>query len=277
MSMSGEASDAVLKLVLEGSEYSLKIVGTGAKELALLLLAVAKNAKENSAGAVSTLKNIAKDGRIASVVLSTDDFERFTQSAKSYGIRYCGMRAGGSDLMRVAFRADDAPRVKMLCEDARIGALEQEQSMPPEIMEAIERAVSAPKNDQRPEPSAEHPADGNPDYSAEVEVHFENSPQANPTMAQMDVGPSEPSSETKSGIERLTTEGKPKTDQPIVKAAENQRTAPALQPGRKSVRQELIKIHESRKGKAATAPVPELAKTAAALTKKAVKPEMEGR
>lgn len=259
MSMPGEASDAVLKVILDGTEVTLKLLGSGAKELALMLLAAVKNEKENAPGAVTFMKDVSKDGSVTSVVLNGDDFAKFADQAKSYGIRFCGMKGNQSDLVRVAFRSGDAPRVKMLCEDAGIGTMERESILSDEALASAEQSVA-----QGTGPAPDAPMQAGPEtpvfsFGGELEPR---SPE-NPTPAQTVAGsPSEPSLNNKPNSAVPHSEGKPKSDKAVEKVAEKMRSTERPD-GRKSVRKQLSDIRAAQASKGVAKVAPEATKLTA--------------
>ena len=98
MNTSGEAADQVVRMSLEVGEAALKISGTGAKHLAVMLYAVLKE-KKKTKGRVR-LETLVKSGRPLTVFsVKESDLKQFVQEAKRYGVLYCAVRnpKGSSD------------------------------------------------------------------------------------------------------------------------------------------------------------------------------------
>ena len=98
MNTSGEAADQVVRMSLEVGEAALKISGTGAKHLAVMLYTVLKE-KKKTKGRVR-LETLVKSGRPLTVFsVKESDLKQFVQEAKRYGVLYCAVRnpRGSSD------------------------------------------------------------------------------------------------------------------------------------------------------------------------------------
>lgn len=116
MNTSGEAADQVVRMSLEVGEAALKISGTGAKHLAVMLYAVLKE-KKKTKGRVR-LETLVKSGRPLTVFsVKENDLKQFVQEAKRYGVLYCAVRnpRGSSDgLIDVIVKEEDAPRINRI-------------------------------------------------------------------------------------------------------------------------------------------------------------------
>ena len=115
MNTSGEAADQVVRMSLEVGEAALKISGTGAKHLAVMLYAVLKERKDKGRVRLETL---VKSGRPLTVFsVKESDLKQFVQEAKRYGVLYCAVRnpRGSSDgLVDVIVKEEDAPRINRI-------------------------------------------------------------------------------------------------------------------------------------------------------------------
>lgn len=116
MNTSGEAADQVVRMSLEVGEAALKISGTGAKHLAVMLYAVLKEKKKTKGRA--RLETLVKSGRPLTVFsVKESDLKQFVQEAKRYGVLYCAVRnpKGSSDgLVDVIVKEEDAPRINRI-------------------------------------------------------------------------------------------------------------------------------------------------------------------
>ena len=116
MNTSGEAADQVVRMSLEVGEAALKISGTGAKHLAVMLYTVLKE-KKKTKGRVR-LETLVKSGRPLTVFsVKESDLKQFVQEAKRYGVLYCAVRnpKGSSDgLVDVIVKEEDAPRINRI-------------------------------------------------------------------------------------------------------------------------------------------------------------------
>ena len=101
---------------LEVGEAALKISGTGAKHLAVMLYAVLKEKKKTKGRA--RLETLVRSGRPLTVFsVKESDLKQFVQEAKRYGVLYCAVRnpKGSSDgLIDVIVKEEDAPRINRI-------------------------------------------------------------------------------------------------------------------------------------------------------------------
>ena len=91
MNYSGDAAEQVVRFSLEGMEVAMKITGTAAKEMAILL-AAALRAEQKTAGK-ARLSSMLKSGKELTVFsLPQKDIKKFVQEARKYGVLYCTIR-----------------------------------------------------------------------------------------------------------------------------------------------------------------------------------------
>ena len=84
MNQSSDAAEQIIRMSLEGFEVSAKIVGSGAKELAVLIYTVMKN-KEQTSGKAK-LSNMLKSGKPLTVFsISKDNLKKFGSCTKVVG------------------------------------------------------------------------------------------------------------------------------------------------------------------------------------------------
>ena len=85
--VSGEAADLVVKEGLQIAETAARLAGTGAVNVAALLMAIAR--EEHKVSGKTTARRLAKDNAPAVVIpLKKDDMKRFGELAKQYGVLY---------------------------------------------------------------------------------------------------------------------------------------------------------------------------------------------
>lgn len=117
MNQSSDAAEQIIRMSLEGFEVSAKIVGSGAKELAVLIYTVMKN-KEQTSGKAK-LSNMLKSGKPLTVFsISKDNLKKFQEEAKRYGILYCALidkKSKSPDgLVDIIVRKEDAGRINRI-------------------------------------------------------------------------------------------------------------------------------------------------------------------
>ena len=130
MNTSGEAADQVVRMSLEVGEAALKISGTGAKHLAVMLYAVLKEKKKTKGRA--RLETLVKSGRPLTVFsVKESDLKQFVQEAKRYGVLYCAVRnpKGSSDgLVDVIVKEEDAPRINRIVDRFQFASVTEARS-----------------------------------------------------------------------------------------------------------------------------------------------------
>ncbi len=117
MSYSGDAAEQVARMSLETGEVAIKLAGAGAKQLAVLLYAILKDARKSKGK--TRLVNMLRSGKELKVFAVKDtDLRRFCAEAKKYGVLYCVLKDkdatdGITDIM---VRAEDASRINRIFE-----------------------------------------------------------------------------------------------------------------------------------------------------------------
>ena len=134
---------------LEVGEVALKISGTGAKHLAVMLYAVLKE-KKKTKGRVR-LETLVKSGRPLTVFsVKESDLKQFVQEAKRYGVLYCAVRnpRGSSDgLVDVIVKEEDAPRINRIVDRFQFASVTEAAKIKTEIERT--RAEKAKLENQR--------------------------------------------------------------------------------------------------------------------------------
>lgn len=241
MNSGADAADQIVNMSLKGIEVMAKISGVGAKNLATYLYAVLKGQKKTK-GKIR-LEGLLRSGKELKVfAVRNEDLKKFCQEAKRYGVLYCALRDkndtdGMCDIM---VRAEDASKINRIVERFKLATVDTAS-----IKNEIEKSRAAKQKENTPhkegpdekappekgtpaEKSADdflHELMAKPDRPEPVKEQPDN---PNPTMATAEKPlPSEPTSE-RSG-----------------KAAEG-----AIEPPRKSVREELREIKAAQKEQA---------------------------
>ena len=274
MNTSGEAADQVVRMSLEVGEAALKISGTGAKQLAVLLYAVLKEQKKTKGRA--RLETLVRSGKPLTVFsVKESDLKKFVQEAKRYGILYCAVRdpKGSSDgMVDIMVKEEDAPRINRIVERFKFASVTEAAQIKTEIQKSREEKgksalaeksqeekSSAEKSQSKPQPEKEpagkspagqksgqsEPEIARPEKSKEDKLMDElmgepvkkEGKQQNPSLAKTEKShPSEPIS----GKQSRTAGG---TSKPYVTTV----------PEKPSVRKELNEIKAARKKEAESA------------------------
>ena len=120
LNTTGDAAEQTFRIVIEETEFVIRIAGSLLKETIAMMYAISKDNKQKSVGKTNLsnmLKN-CKDIRIFTV--QKKDLDKFVEEAKNYGIYYCTLidKADKSEnaIVDIMVRGDDAPRVNRIVE-----------------------------------------------------------------------------------------------------------------------------------------------------------------
>ena len=243
MNTGGEAAEQIVRMSLEGFEVAAKITGAGAKNIAILLYSILK--EEQKTKGKARLTNMLRSGKELKVfTVKSSDLKKFTQEAKKYGVLYCVLADRGNKdpnaEVDVIARAEDASKINRIVErfnlasvDAASIVTEAEKSKGEKGKPKDAKTAKDTKDvkDGQPEPDIGVQGKAEKDRLMDALMgkpvqKEENAP--NPSLAKTEKSPlSEPTSEQQR------------------KSAEGATMTKAQKP---SVREELRKIKESRKG-----------------------------
>ena len=232
MNTSGDAAEQIVRMSLEGFEVAAKITGAGAKNIAVLLYAILKEEKKTKGKA--RLTNMLRSGKELKVfTVKQSDLKKFTQEAKKYGVLYCVLtdrqNKDPNAEVDVIARAEDASKINRIKERFDLAAVDTAS-----IVNEAEKSKETKTAPAEPEVTTPEKAEKDKlldELMGKPIQKEENAP--NPSVAKTEKSPlSEPTSE------------QPK------KSAEGATMTKNEKP---SVREELRKIKESRKGQEADA------------------------
>ena len=117
MSQGSDAADQMVKETIAVTEMAVKLAGSGAKNLIVLLTLYAK--ENHQLKGETNLKKLIKEGKELRVFyLDNDDLAEFKNYAKEYGILYKALRHKGdeSPITDILVKAEDTPRVNRILE-----------------------------------------------------------------------------------------------------------------------------------------------------------------
>ena len=117
MSQSSEAAEQIVRMSLEGVQVAAKVSGEGATKIAALLYTLIKN-NEQTSGKTS-LKKMLKSGKELKVFsIRKEDFKKFTDEAKRYGVLYCALinkhEKSNDGIIDVMVRAEDSQKIQRI-------------------------------------------------------------------------------------------------------------------------------------------------------------------
>ena len=176
---SSEAAEQVMRISLEGTEVALKLVGSGAKQLTILLYA-ALNGQKRSRGK-TRLVSLLKSGKELKVfALKDSDMDLFRREAKKYGILFTMLKDNtvNDGITDIMVKAEDASRVNYIFERFKLATVDM-GSVLQEVDKALEeKAISEGEkkiltNDEKTDA-----------YVDKILAWSEEAGKANPTRAQ---------------------------------------------------------------------------------------------
>jgi hypothetical protein len=240
-------------MVMLGGEYSLRMTGAGAKELAAALLAVAKD--QHKTKGKTRLQSMLKSGKELKVFnIDMRDLATFATEAKRYGVLYTVIKGAGAkdgDKIDVMVKAEDASKINRIVEKLDYGKVdvadvvsEIEQSREAAQSQEADRGVKGKDKD-----------DLLVDELLEKPVDKQAASSENPTAAKMaSPAPSEPISEKSGRSEAdITDKGEDgeKDGQPgnAEKAQHRKSDEGKAERSRPSVKAEIEDIKAERKAK----------------------------
>lgn len=153
MSYSGDAAEQVVRMSLETGEVAVRLAGTGAKQLAILLYAILREQKKTKGK--TRLTNMLRSGKELKVFAVKDtDLQLFCREAKKYGVLYCVLkdRDATDGITDIMVRAEDASKINRIFERFDLATVDMA-----EIRSEIERSRAEQTADGPEPPAAAEP------------------------------------------------------------------------------------------------------------------------
>lgn len=150
MEVSGEAADLVMKEGVQISEEAIKLLARGAKNLAALLYALAKDQKKLY-GMVGMNRLLSEQRPIEVLPLRTEDFDEFKRRAKKVGLLFSTIldKKGDAPYLEILTNIDHLSQANYI--------LEQMGYQPKQPEDAQPKKVQTPA---QPEPSLQKQRSG---------------------------------------------------------------------------------------------------------------------
>lgn len=118
MNTSGDAAESIVRMSLQGLEVAVKLSGSGAKNVAAIMIAMLKDQKQTKGK--TRLTNMLKSGKELKVfTVKEEDLRKFTEEAKRYGVLFCALKGKGKSLdgiVDIMVRAEDASKINRIVE-----------------------------------------------------------------------------------------------------------------------------------------------------------------
>ena len=230
MSYQGDAAEQVVRLSLETGEIAVRLAGSGAKQVAVLLYAILKDQQKTKGK--TRLSSLLRSGKELKVFAVKDgDLKKFCQEAKKYGVLYCVLkdRDATDGITDIMVRAEDAGKINRIFERFQLATVDMAQ-----LRQEIERSVEKNQEDT-------------PEEAARKEQETVSllddllSPATPKEAAEQEVPPPENPSKARIG------EGSPSGPISMPKEAGEWDVSDPSERSRPSVRQALKEIREEQK------------------------------
>ena len=116
MNTSGDAAESIVRMSLQGFEVAVKLTGSGAKNIAAIMIAMLKDQKQTKGK--TRLTNMLKSGKELKVfTVKEEDLRKFTEEAKRYGVLFCALKSKGKSvdgMVDIMVRAEDASKINRI-------------------------------------------------------------------------------------------------------------------------------------------------------------------
>ena len=125
MSISSDSAEQMTRMMLEGTEVTLKITGEGAKELLAIIYAILKDNTKTKGK--TTLTNLLKSGKELKVfTVKKDELATFIREAKRYGILYSAIVNKEKDdgIVDIMVRTEDASKINRIVERFKLSSVD---------------------------------------------------------------------------------------------------------------------------------------------------------
>ena len=120
MNASGDAAEQTFRLVIDETEFVLRITGSLVKETLTMLYGISKDKEQTNIGKTNLAKMLrnCKDTKLFAI--QRKDLDKFVAEAKNYGIYYCTLidkkDKSADSIVDIMVRGDDASRVNRIVE-----------------------------------------------------------------------------------------------------------------------------------------------------------------
>ena len=152
MNLGSDPADQVVRYMLEGTEFALRLSGTAAKNFAIFAAAVLRDQKKTRGK--TNLTRLLREGKpLKFFSVSADRMREFAQEAKRHGLLFVPMRdRTNPGSIEIAIWAEDAAKVERIIDRMQLDVVETGEA---EIMSDVTPEQSAQGQEQI---GPDHPA-----------------------------------------------------------------------------------------------------------------------
>jgi len=217
MNTSGDAAESIVRMSLQGLDVAVRLTGSGAKNIAALLVAILKN-KQQTKGK-TRLTNMLKSGKELKVfTVKEDDLKKFTEEAKRYGVLFCALKGKGRSkdgMVDIMVRAEDASKINRIVDRFNLATVDTA---------SIKSEIQKSKDSKDKGVVIKSVEERLVDDILSKPISKEENEVSNPQQAKMEKSPlSEPTSNNKSKSDKGTKSEKPSVREEIKSIKEEQK------------------------------------------------------
>lgn len=149
---SSDSAEEIVKISLDGMEVALRIAGSGAKNIAVMIYTIMKdNQHQQTRGKVRLTNMLKSKDPLKIFTIKAEDLKKFSQEAKRYGVLYCVLADKKNEkidgMVDIMVRETDASKVNRIAERfefARVdtATIKRELEKEREERNAVEQAKS---------------------------------------------------------------------------------------------------------------------------------------
>lgn len=221
MNTAGDAAEQIVKMSLNGVEVAAKITGAGAKELAMMIYAILKDQKKTKGK--TRLTNMLRSEKPLKVFAVKDsELQLFCKEAKKYGVLYCVLKDkdAGDGLTDIMVRAEDASKINRIFERFKLATVDVGE-VRSEIERQRQEQAQTKKDGEIPTPERTQTEERTDAFLDQLMAKPPNAPEQqneNPTDGRVAKSrQSEPTSATREGVTRGTTDPRPSVREELKK------------------------------------------------------------
>jgi hypothetical protein len=223
MNSSGDAAESIVRMSLQGMEVAVRLSGSGAKNIAALLVAILKDQKQTKGK--TRLVNMLKSGKELKVfTVKEEDLKKFTQEAKRYGVLFCALKNKGKSvdgMVDIMVRAEDASKINRIVERFKLATVDTA---------SIKNEILKGKEDLSKGVEVKSVEEKLVDDILSKPISKEENEISNPNLAKMEKSPlSEPTSKNKNKSDQGTKIEKPSVREEIKNIKEEQKAKSNLE------------------------------------------------
>ena len=221
MNTAGDAAEQIVKMSLNGVEVAAKITGAGAKELAMMIYAILKDQKKTKGK--TRLTNMLRSEKPLKVFAVKDsELQLFCKEAKKYGVLYCVLKDKDANdgLTDIMVRAEDASKINRIFDRFKLATVDVGE-VKSEIERQRQEQAQAKKDGTIPAPERTPTEERTDAFLDQLMAKPPNAPEQqteNPTDGRVAKSrQSEPTSATREGVTRGTTDTRPSVREELKK------------------------------------------------------------